>query len=62
MKSMKLRSFSISWKENGESKSETIIAKDFDSAIKVKFGNEKGLKSLPDITSVYSNEVTAYIE
>lgn len=62
MKSMKLRSFSISWKEDGESKSETIIAKDFASAIKGKFGNEKGLAGLPDITSVYSNEVTAYTE
>ena len=57
MKTMKLRSFSISWKENGESKSETIIAKDFASAIKGRFGT-----TIPDITSVYSNEVTAYTE
>ena len=56
MKEIKMKTFTIYWKDGEENKSAKIVATDFATALKAKFGN-----SLPDITNVYSDEVTVYI-
>ena len=57
MKPVKMRSFTFYWNESETTKSEKVVAINFATALKAKFGN-----NIPNITSVYSDEVTAYIE
>ena len=56
MKPVKMRSFTFYWNESETTKSEKVVAIDFATALKAKFGD-----NIPNITSVYSDEVTAYI-
>lgn len=57
MKAVKMKSFTLYW--NGENKTESIkiVAINFATALKAAFGN-----NIPDITSVYSDEVTVYTD
>lgn len=57
MKAVKMKSFTLYW--NGENKTESIkiVAINFATALKAAFGD-----NIPDITSVYSDEVTVYTD
>lgn len=57
MKVVKMKSFTLYW--NGENKTESIkiVAINFATALKAAFGD-----NIPDITSVYSDEVTVYTD
>ena len=55
MKTVKMKSFTFYW--NGENKTESIkiVAINFATALKAAFED-----NVPDLTSVYSDEVTVY--
>lgn len=57
MKAVKMKSFTLYW--NGENKTESIkiVAINFATALKAAF-----VDNIPDITSVYSDEVTVYTD
>ena len=57
MKAVKMKSFTLYW--NGENKTESIkiVAINFATALKAAFGD-----NVPDITGVYSDEVTVYTD
>ena len=57
MKTVKMKSFTFYW--NGENKTESIkiVAINFATALKAAFGD-----NVPDLTSVYSDEVTVYTD
>lgn len=57
MKTVKMKSFTFYW--NGENKTESlkIVAINFATALKAAFEDD-----IPDITSVYSDEVIVYTD
>lgn len=57
MKKIKMKSFTFYW--NGDNKTESIkiVAVNFVTALKAAFED-----NIPDVTSVYSDEVTVYNE
>lgn len=57
MKKIKMKSFTFYW--NGDNKTESIkiVAVNFATALKAAFED-----NIPDVTSVYSDEVTVYNE
>ena len=57
MKAVKMKSFTLYWNRENKAESIKIVAINFATALKAAFGD-----NIPDITSVYSDEVTVYTD
>ena len=62
MKEIKMKIFTFYWNEKNdegkyEGKISKVVATDFATAIKEKFGD-----NIPDVNTVYSDEVTTYVD
>lgn len=57
MKKIKMKSFTFYWDGENKTESAKIVAVNFATAIKAAFGD-----NIPNITSVYSDEVTVYTD
>ena len=55
MKKIKMKSFTFYWNSENKIESIKIVAVDFMTALKAAFED-----NIPDITNVYSDEVTVY--
>ena len=56
MKEIKMKTFTIYWRNGEENTTAKIVATDFATALKGRFGN-----NIPNVISIYSDEVTVYI-
>ena len=57
MKTVHMRSFTLCWNGDNKTESRKVVAINFMTALKAAFGD-----NVPDITSVYSDEIDVYIE
>ena len=57
MKKIKMKSFTIYWDGSNKIESIKVVAINFATALKAAFED-----NIPDITSVYSDEVTVYTD